>query len=96
MVIFFCVFPPTLFRRAVAAPCWFWLAASLRPSSYIRMSAALVSASYCLAFIALHNTQLLSIAVGLTGLTNLVCCPLLSLGLLGDEDVDVFKVSMAA
>ena len=79
---------------SVAAPFWFWLAAALRPASYIRLATALVSVSYCLAFVALHVTQLLSIAVGLPALTNMVACPLLSLGMFGEEDVDVFKVRL--
>jgi hypothetical protein len=77
---------------AVAAPLWFWLAARLRPATYIRMAAALVSISFALAFIALQVTQIFSIAVGLTAVTNLVTCPFLSLGMLGQEGVDVFKV----
>lgn len=76
---------------AVAAPLWFWLAARLRPATYIRMAAALVSISFALAFIALQVTQVFSIAVGLTAVTNLVTCPFLSLGMLGQEGVDVFK-----
>ena len=80
---------------SVAAPFWFWLATILRPASYIRLATALVSVSYCLAFVSLYTTQLLSIAVGLTALTNLVACPLLGLGMLGEEDVHVFQVCTA-
>jgi hypothetical protein len=81
-----------LLSAAVAAPLWFWLAARLRPATYIRMAAALVSISFALAFIALQVSQLFSMAVGLTAVTNLVTCPFLSLGMLGQEGVDVFKV----
>lgn len=79
-------------NTSVAAPLWFWLATILRPASYIRMAAATVSLSFAVAFLALQLTQLLTIAVVLTAVTNLVACPLLSLGLLGEEGVDVCKV----
>jgi hypothetical protein len=51
-----------------------------------------VATSYLLAFVALYASEMLTLAVALVGCTNLVSAPILSMGLLGEEAVDVFEV----
>jgi hypothetical protein len=77
---------------SVISPGWFFLAAYLRPVVYIRMAACLACISYMLAALAIFaygvvNPVLLALAV-----TNLVACPLVSFGFLGDEEVEVSEV----
>lgn len=83
------------FHACVAGvtPFWFWLAAKLEPCTYIRTAAVLIAASYCLTYIALYVTRIISLALLLVAITNLVASPTLSLGMLGQEDVDVFEVT---
>ncbi|WIA20821.1 hypothetical protein OEZ85_005176 [Tetradesmus obliquus] len=74
------------------APLWFWLGAKLKPATYIRAAALAVAASYLLAFVALYASSIITLAVGLVGCVNLVAAPIMSMGLLGQEEVDVFEV----
>jgi hypothetical protein len=64
-----------------------------QPATYIRTAALLVAASYLLAFVALYESSSITLAVGLAGCTNLVS-PIMSMGLLGEEEVEVFEVSV--
>ncbi|KAF6252281.1 hypothetical protein COO60DRAFT_1644178 [Scenedesmus sp. NREL 46B-D3] len=74
------------------APVWFWLGSKVKPAMYIRAAALLVVASYLLAFVAMYASGIITLAVGLVACTNLVSAPILSMGLLGEEGVDVFEV----
>ncbi|WIA30035.1 hypothetical protein OEZ86_000130 [Tetradesmus obliquus] len=77
------------------APLWFWLAAKVKPAAYIRTAALAVAASYLLAFVALYATAIISLAVGLVGVSNMVAAPIMSMGLLGQEEAEVFELLLA-
>jgi hypothetical protein len=78
----------------VSAPLWFLLASRLRPITYIRCAATLIAACYGLAFVAMHHvSSLLDASLVPVAVFNLVGSPLLSLGYLGEDDVEVSEVT---
>jgi hypothetical protein len=72
---------------------WFGLAAKCRPCKYIRAASSLICLSYVLVFVAIARTEVATVAVVLTAITSLVATPTLSLGFLGDHEVEVSEVS---
>lgn len=77
----------------VAAPLWFLAASRLRPRAYIRAASALIAACYCLTFVAMQqSSSLLDVALIPVAVFNLVGSPLLSLGYLGEDGLEVSEV----
>ncbi|KAF8067137.1 mok12 [Scenedesmus sp. PABB004] len=77
---------------SVCAPFWFWVAAVLRPRAYIRLSSLAMLASWLLVFLGIRFSDLLGIVVVPVAAASLVGSPLLSLGFLGEDDVEVSEV----
>ena len=81
--------PPT-----VGAPLWAMLAARMRPACYIQTAATALFASYLMVFCGMLYNSTLPVIITLVGLGQMVGSPLMSLGFLGEEDVEVSEVSV--
>jgi hypothetical protein len=77
---------------SVVSLLWFVLAAYLRPAHYIRLAACLVAASYAAALLAVYAVEVATPVLLALAVTNLVACPVVSFGFLGDEEVEVSEV----